>query len=94
MCITNYALRHEDEWRSVCIDPPTYSSLIRGEWSASLPGRFTPGERASCTHWIGGWMGPRTGLDVVERRKILPLPVLELRPLGRADRSTLTFTVI
>jgi hypothetical protein len=19
------------------------------------------------THWIGGWVGPRTGLDVVER---------------------------
>jgi hypothetical protein len=29
---------------------------------ALLPGRFTPGERASCTHWRGGWVGPRTGL--------------------------------
>jgi hypothetical protein len=28
-------------------------------------------------------MGPRTGLDDVERRNILPLPGLELRPLGR-----------
>jgi hypothetical protein len=26
----------------------------------------------------GGWMGPRTGMDDVERRKILPLPGLEL----------------
>jgi hypothetical protein len=27
-----------------------------GEWSASRPGRFTPGERAKSTHWIGGWL--------------------------------------
>jgi hypothetical protein len=30
-------------------------------------------------HWIGGWVGPRTGLDKVERRKILPLPVKHVR---------------
>jgi hypothetical protein len=30
---------------------------------------------------------PRTGLDVVEKRKFLTLPVLELRPLGRPARS-------
>jgi hypothetical protein len=29
------------------------------------------------THWIGDWVSPRTGLDYVERRKILPLPELE-----------------
>jgi hypothetical protein len=23
------------------------------------------------THWIGGWVGPRVGLDAVEKRKIL-----------------------
>jgi len=39
--------------------------LDRGEWSASHPGRFTPGERAPGTHWIGGWMGPRATLNVV-----------------------------
>jgi hypothetical protein len=32
-------------------------------------------------------VGPKTGLDDVERRKILPLPGLELRPLGRPIRS-------
>jgi hypothetical protein len=32
-------------------------------------------------------VGPRTGLDSVERRKPLPLPGLELRPLGRPARS-------
>jgi hypothetical protein len=32
------------------------SALVGGEWSASSPGRFTPGERAPSIHWIGGWM--------------------------------------
>jgi hypothetical protein len=31
-------------------------------------------QRAPGTHWIGGWVGPRTGLDFVEKRNILPLP--------------------
>jgi hypothetical protein len=34
------------------------------------------------THWIGGWVVPRTGLDDVESRKILPLPGIELDPLA------------
>jgi hypothetical protein len=63
------------------------SALVGGEWSASRPGRFTPGERAPGTHWIGGWVGPRAGLDDVEKRKFLTLPGLELRPLGRPARS-------
>jgi hypothetical protein len=29
------------------------------------------GER---THWLGDWVGPRTGLDLVEKRKITALP--------------------
>jgi hypothetical protein len=59
------------------------SALNGGEWSATSPGRFTPGEIASSTHWIGGWVGPRIDLEDVERRKILPLPGLELRSFGR-----------
>jgi hypothetical protein len=51
------------------------------------PARFTPGERAPGTHWIGGWVGPRAGLDDVEKRKFLTLPGLELRLLGRPARS-------
>jgi hypothetical protein len=42
--------------------------------------RFTPGERAPGIHWIGGWVGPRTGLDDVERRKISPVVGLEYDP--------------
>jgi hypothetical protein len=45
-------------------------------------GRFTSG-----THWIGGWVDPRAGLDDVEKKKFLTLLGLELRPLGRPARS-------
>jgi hypothetical protein len=47
--------------------PPLLTSTVDGsEWSDLCPGRFTPGERAAGTHWIG-WMGPRAraGLDAV-----------------------------
>jgi hypothetical protein len=51
------------------------SALAGGEWSASRPGRFTPGERAPGTHWIGGWVDPSAGLDDV-KREFLTLPGL------------------
>jgi len=52
------------------------SALDGGEWSASRPSRFTPKERTPCTHWIGVWVGPRTGLDAVLRK--LPSSCQEL----------------
>jgi hypothetical protein len=63
------------------------SALVGGEWSASRPGPFTTWERAPGTHLIGGWVGPRTDLDDVEKRIFLTTPGLELRPLGRPARS-------
>jgi hypothetical protein len=33
--------------------------------------RFTPGERTPGTHWTGGWVGPRAGLDTEARGHIL-----------------------
>jgi len=45
------------------------SSLDGGEWSASRSSRFTPRERAPGTHWIGGWVGYRAGLDAMVKRK-------------------------
>jgi hypothetical protein len=41
--------------------------IVGGECSASSPGRFTPEERVTGTHWIGGWLGPRAGLDETEK---------------------------
>jgi hypothetical protein len=35
---------------------------------------------------MGGWLDPRACLDDVEKRKLLTLPGLELRPLGRPAR--------
>jgi hypothetical protein len=43
------------------------SALVGGEWSASRPSRFTPGERTHGTHWTGRWVGPRAGLDDMEK---------------------------
>jgi hypothetical protein len=63
------------------------SALAGGKWSASRADRFTPGERAPGTHWKGGWVNPRAGLDDVEKRKFLTLPGLELSFLGRPARS-------
>jgi hypothetical protein len=58
------------------------SALVGEEWSASRPGRFTPG-----THCTGGCVSPRAGLDDVEKRKFLTPPGLKLRPLDRPARS-------
>jgi hypothetical protein len=41
-------------------------ALDGGEWSVSRPRRFTLEKNATGTHWIGGWVGPRAGLDAVE----------------------------
>jgi hypothetical protein len=54
------------------------------EKSASCPGCFNHCERASDTDWIGGWVGPRTLLDLMEKiKKFLSLPEFEPRFLGR-----------
>jgi hypothetical protein len=54
------------------------SALAGGDWSASCPGRFTPGNRTPGTNLIGGWVDPRVGLEDVAKRKFLTLPGLEL----------------
>jgi hypothetical protein len=50
LCLINYALCHEDT-----------RVLDGGDWSASRLGRLTPS-----THWTGGWVSPRAGLDTGE----------------------------
>jgi hypothetical protein len=58
-------------WGSGGIAPRILTSALDGgEWLASRPGRFTPTEKASGAHWIGGWVGPRALLDTVVKRKI------------------------
>jgi hypothetical protein len=60
--------------------PFLVSALDRGEWSASRPGSITSAEIAPRAHSIGGWVGPRFGLDEVEKKTMLPLPGIEPRP--------------
>jgi hypothetical protein len=64
-------------------------ALDGGDWSASRLGRaFPPGERTPGTHFTGGWVGPRAGLDTEARGKNpLPLPGIEPRSPGRPARS-------
>jgi hypothetical protein len=50
-----------------------------------MPLPFYPRERAPGTHWIGGWVGSRAGLDDMEKKN-LTLRGIELRPLGRPVR--------
>jgi hypothetical protein len=50
-------------WRSGDTDPRILTSELGGsEWLTSRPGHFTHG-----TFWIGGWVGPRAGLDAISR---------------------------
>jgi hypothetical protein len=57
------------------------SVLNGGEWSASRLGLFTPGIELG-THWTGGWVGLRAGLDVLTKRKhIFPTPDRNRNPV-------------
>jgi hypothetical protein len=50
--------------------------------AALLPGK-TPG-----THWIGGWVGPRAGLDAVVRK--IPSPYRDLKPRSPSYNAELS----
>jgi hypothetical protein len=52
-----------DVWTHVFLT----SALVGGELSVSRPGCFTPGDRVPVTHWIGGLVDPRDGLDDMEK---------------------------
>jgi hypothetical protein len=46
------------------------SALDGDEWSVSRPDRFTPGEKAPDTHWLGGWVETRAGLDAEDKKNL------------------------
>jgi hypothetical protein len=53
------------------IAPPFLPSVVSGSvWSDSHHGCFYPGETAPGTHLIGGWVGRKAGLEVVEKGEI------------------------
>jgi hypothetical protein len=41
------------------------------------PVTLPPREIAHCIHWIGGWVGPRASLDVMEKTKIFSMLGIE-----------------
>jgi hypothetical protein len=49
------------------------SALDEYDWSISSSGFFNH-------HWIRGWVDPGVGLDALEKRKMLPMPGIELLP--------------
>jgi hypothetical protein len=51
------------------------------------PRPLYPRESVPGTHWTGGRVDPRAGLDDLEKRKFLTLPGLEFRPLGHSARN-------
>jgi hypothetical protein len=79
-------LRHEGVWRSECIDPHVLDLDTSWRWVVSFTPR--PG-----THWMGGWVDPRAGLDDVEKRKFWTLLRLELRLLGCPAHSQSLYQV-
>jgi hypothetical protein len=55
--------------RSGDTDPRILNLGTRWRWVVSFTLRpLYLQEEASCTHWIGGWVGTRAGLDAVTRR--------------------------
>jgi hypothetical protein len=78
-----------------CIDAHFLHLGTSWRWVVSFtPQPLYPRERAPVTHWIGGWVDPRAGVDGFEKRKLLPPPGLELRPLGRPARSQLLYRLL
>jgi hypothetical protein len=66
-----FLLHHEDVCGSGGVAPPFLTSKIYGgNWLASRPCRFIPRERAPYSHWIGGPVGPRAGLEALKWIKV------------------------
>jgi hypothetical protein len=65
------------------------SALIGSKLSTSRPDRFTPGEGALGTRWIGNWVGPLSRTGRYEEVKILD-PNGIRTVTSRSSRSVVT----
>ena len=70
-------------WVDVWLYSSMTTALEEGEWSAARPGPLYPRERPG-THFTGGWVGPRAGLD---GRKISSPPGLDPGPSSPVAQS-------
>jgi hypothetical protein len=68
--------RREGEWANAG-KAELWNWTVDGEGSALRSGFSSPGKRVKrSTHWIGGWLGFRAGLDTGVANRIIPmLPV-------------------
>jgi hypothetical protein len=67
--VLNYVLRHEGVWGSGCIDPHFLDLGTSWRWVVTFtPQLLYPRRKSPGTHWIGGWVDPRAGLDDVDKR--------------------------
>jgi len=79
----------------VYVPPLLTSALDGGEWRASRCGRFTTGVINPRTDWMASWMGPKTCLDAVaKRRKSHHYPCRELNPGHEAPSLVTMITEI
>jgi hypothetical protein len=71
-------------WVGVLIHVFLTSALVGAEWLPSHLSEFILREKSRGTYWIGSWVGPIAGLDVMEKRQFLTLSGPELWPLSPA----------
>jgi hypothetical protein len=75
LALINYAPRLEDVWGSGGM-AHLFLTLAPdgGKWSPSYRGRFTPGKSRprSPLYDVGGWVGPKAGRDVMEKKNSCP----------------------
>jgi hypothetical protein len=66
-----YLTKHHAKQTYGEVDVQLHSSDLDGNvWLASLSSNLGPRNEPD-THWIRSWVGPRDGLDVVAKRKVL-----------------------
>jgi hypothetical protein len=83
LSLFNWALCHKDIRRSGGIVPLILNLSTRWKWVVSFtPLPLYPQGTAPCIHWVGGWLDPRAGRNVKEKRRILPLQGIESRVLA------------
>lgn len=70
---------HHVEGECMCV------GLDGGECSACHPGHFTPWGRGPSIHSVGGQVGPRASLDILEN-----LPLLGFKPQITHTNSVVT----
>jgi hypothetical protein len=66
------ATRHDGTWGERRYSSYSFltSALDGGDGQRHAPAALYPGERTPGTHWTGGWVGPRAGLDTEARGRI------------------------